>query len=155
LLQLTGPPVPYLHPDFPHLCHRLPLLAFLLTLLSFFFALLARLLGQDQLFILGLKHYLYLVVLGDAVKFFVHVLILAAPMDCASWVLMVSLVVHGVILHLLDGFLAKLDELLAMPGGQVTPVVLRGLVRRVLIAKVEEVDHGVFYGLHVVTILDE
>lgn len=111
-------------------------------------------LGQDQLFILGLKHDLNLVVLRDAVKFVVHILILAAPMDCASWVL-VSLVVHGVILHLLDGFLAKLDELLAMPGGQVTPVVLRGLVLGVIITKVEEVDHGVFNGLHVVTTVDK
>ena len=125
MLHFTGAPV---HPIVLHLCHRLPLLAFLL-------ALLAGLVGEDKLlFILGLKHDLYLVVLRDTVQFFVHVLVLAAPISRA-W-LLVCLVMHGLILHLLDGLLAQLDELLAMPGGQVAPhVVLRGLVpRSVLIA---------------------
>ena len=110
-------------------------------------------LRQDQIFFLSLKHDLYLVILGDAVQLFIHVLVLA-PIDSARLLLLLSLVMHRVILHLLNGLLAQLDELLAMPSRQLTPVVLGMLVTGVFITNIEEVDHGVFNGLHVVSILD-
>ena len=106
-----------------------------------------------QIFILSLKHDLYLVILGDAVQLFVHVLVLA-PIYSARLLLLLSLVLHGVILHLLDGLLAQLEELLALPSRQLTPVVLGMLVPCVFVANIEEVDHRVFNGLHIVTILD-
>jgi hypothetical protein len=111
------------------------------------------LLRHVQIFILSLKHDLYLVILGDAVQLFVHVLVLA-PIYSAWLLLLLSLVLHRVILHLLNGLLAQLEELLAMPSRQLAPVVLGVLVTGVFIANIEEVDHRVFNGLYIVSILD-
>jgi hypothetical protein len=59
-----------------------------------------------------------------------------------------------VILHLLDGLLAQLEELSPMACWLLGRIFLGMLVTGVFITNIEEVDHGVFYGLNIVSIVD-
>jgi hypothetical protein len=89
---------------------------------------------------LTLKHDLDLFLLGNRIQLIVHVL----EVDLLFHLLLLPL-----LLHLVDGFLAHFDQILLQFRALVH--LLRGVVPICFNHHVEEVDHGVFYGLYLVT----